>query len=150
LPNQKIFIEKVAKYFSSMNLGQINKGLDLVLNKEHFKEETPISLYKYLPRKEVLGDLSNPNKKEFENEKELMINLSKWFIETTPGFGLGTGGSVGGKSQEKAVEKIQETKEVEKDAYDLELAAFDTSKKIALIKEVRAITNLGLKEVFYF
>lgn len=35
---------------------------------------------------------------------------------------------------------------VEKTAFDLKLAKFDPAKKIAVIKEVRAITGLGLKE----
>jgi len=30
--------------------------------------------------------------------------------------------------------------------YDIELTSFDPTKKIALIKDVRGITNLGLKE----
>ena len=34
----------------------------------------------------------------------------------------------------------------EKDEFDIEIAAFDSSKKIAIIKEVRGITGLGLKE----
>merc|ERR1719362_151131 len=75
-----------------------------------------------------------------------MINLSKWFIETNPGFGMGAGGNAGAKSAEKTEEKKEEKKEVEKSVYDLELAAFDSGKKIALIKEVRTLTNLGLKE----
>ena len=34
----------------------------------------------------------------------------------------------------------------EKDEFDIEIAGFDSSKKIAIIKEVRSITGLGLKE----
>ncbi|MHA1539743.1 MAG: 50S ribosomal protein L7/L12 [Alphaproteobacteria bacterium] len=34
----------------------------------------------------------------------------------------------------------------EKDEFDVILESFDTAKKIAVIKEVRAITGLGLKE----
>ena len=34
----------------------------------------------------------------------------------------------------------------EKDAFDVVLKGFDASKKIAIIKEVRAITGLGLAE----
>jgi hypothetical protein len=132
-----------------MNLGQINKGLELtVKQKNQLKLETPIYLNKSLPKKESLGgDPSNPNKKEFEAEKDLMINLSKWFIETTPGFGIASGEASSAKSAPKAEEKKEEKKEIVKEAYDLELTTFDASKKIALIKEVRSITNLGLKEV---
>jgi large subunit ribosomal protein L7/L12 len=35
---------------------------------------------------------------------------------------------------------------VEKTAFDLKLEGFDASKKIAVIKEIRSITSLGLKE----
>ena len=34
----------------------------------------------------------------------------------------------------------------EKAQYDIKLASFDAAKKIAIIKEVRAWLNLGLKE----
>ncbi len=34
----------------------------------------------------------------------------------------------------------------EKDEFDVEIAGFDSAKKIAIIKEVRGITGLGLKE----
>ena len=34
----------------------------------------------------------------------------------------------------------------EKDEFDIEIVGFDSSKKIAVIKEVRSITGLGLKE----
>ena len=36
--------------------------------------------------------------------------------------------------------------EPEKTSFDLKLTAFDAGKKIAVIKEVRAMTGLGLKE----
>ena len=131
-----------------MNISQIDKGLELTSNeKKDFKLETPINLNKSLPKKSALGDPSNPNKKEFDTEKDLMINLSKWFIESTPGFGIGAGGKSAGKSEDKGEEKQEEKKEVVKEVYDLELTAFDTAKKIALIKEVRSLTNFGLKEV---
>lgn len=131
-----------------MNIAQIDKGLEIVLNKPVIKRDMPILLNKNLPSKESLGgDASNPNKKDFEAEKDLMIQLSKWFIETTPGFGMGGGNTSAGKKSEKSEEKKEEKEEIKKDNYDLELTAFESGKKIALIKEVRGLTNLGLKEV---
>ncbi|XP_011629289.1 uncharacterized protein LOC18425233 isoform X2 [Amborella trichopoda] len=41
--------------------------------------------------------------------------------------------------------KVEE-KKVEKTAFDVKLEKFDASSKIKVIKEVRAFTNLGLKE----
>ena len=34
-----------------------------------------------------------------------------------------------------------------KDSFDLKLVSFDAKAKIKIIKEVRTVTNLGLKEV---
>jgi len=64
------------------------------------------------------------------------------------GFGAVGGG---GAAQPAAAEKkeVKEEKKVEvkeKSHYDIELTKFDAAKKIALIKEVRGILGLGLKE----
>ncbi|KAK3026536.1 hypothetical protein RJ639_041833 [Escallonia herrerae] len=56
-----------------------------------------------------------------------------------PGMGLGVKRSGGGAA--KAEEKVEKT------AFDLKLeAGFDAAVKIKIIKEVRACTNLGLRE----
>jgi len=52
--------------------------------------------------------------------------------------GDGGGGGDGGSEEEAKVE--------EKTAFDLKLTGFDAKSKIKVIKEVRAITGLGLKE----
>ena len=46
----------------------------------------------------------------------------------------------------KKEEAPKEEEKKEKTHYDIELTKFDGAKKIALIKEIRAILNLGLKE----
>jgi large subunit ribosomal protein L7/L12 len=43
-------------------------------------------------------------------------------------------------------EAPKEEEKKEKSHYDIELSKFDPAKKIVIIKEVRAILNLGLKE----
>lgn len=68
-----------------------------------------------------------------------------------PAMGMmgGSGGGGGGAApaQAAAAEKPKEEKKVvEKTHYDIELTKFDPAKKIVLIKEVRAILGLGLKE----
>lgn len=45
------------------------------------------------------------------------------------------------------VEAKEEKKEVIKDVFEIELSGFDAANKIKIIKEVRHILNLGLKEV---
>lgn len=62
------------------------------------------------------------------------------------GFG-GSGSAQPAAKEEVVVEKPkEEEKPKEKSHYDIELTKFDAAKKISLIKEVRAILNLGLKE----
>ncbi|CAN1814000.1 54S ribosomal protein L12, mitochondrial [Linum perenne] len=53
-----------------------------------------------------------------------------------PGAGRGGAAAAAGKAEEK----------VEKTAFDLKLEAYDAASKIKVIKEVRAFTDLGLKE----
>lgn len=56
---------------------------------------------------------------------------------------IAKGGSGGGaKSDEAPKEEVKE----EQTAFDLKLTGFDAKAKIKVIKEVRAITGLGLKE----
>jgi hypothetical protein len=133
-----------------MNSTQIKYSLDqLKIDHEKLKLNTPIQLFNELPSRESIGEPSNPNIKDFAAQKDLMIALSKWFIQQNPGFGLGSGPAAAGpaKADDKAQKKEAKEQKVEKEIYDLELTAFDAAKKIGLIKEVRTLTNLGLKEV---
>lgn len=60
------------------------------------------------------------------------------------GFGGGGGGSgaAAETKQEAAPEPVKE-----KEIFDIKIGAVDAKAKIKVIKEVRAITGLGLKEV---
>lgn len=62
------------------------------------------------------------------------------------GGGAAQAAPAGGAPAAAAEEKPKEEEKKEKSHYDIELSKFDASKKIALIKEVRGILNLGLKE----
>ena len=62
---------------------------------------------------------------------------------------MGGGGAPAAQAapaETKAAEKPKEEEKKEKSHYDIELSKFEPTKKIALIKEVRAILGLGLKE----
>lgn len=90
---------------------------------------------------------ANPN---YFKQQELMSEFTKW-LKTQPGIDLGFGAVSGGSAapaQAVAAEEKEEQKpeKKEKAVYDMFLVSFDAAKKISLIKEVRAITNLGLKE----
>jgi large subunit ribosomal protein L7/L12 len=56
--------------------------------------------------------------------------------------GGGGGGGGGGAAAPVAAEPVKE-----KDAFDIKLTVVDPKSKIKIIKEVRALTGLGLKEV---
>ncbi|CDW86882.1 ribosomal protein l7 l12 c-terminal domain containing protein [Stylonychia lemnae] len=78
-------------------------------------------------------------------------NNPNWFNGlANASMSMGGGGSsaasstVGATKETSQEKKVEEVKE--KSHYDIELSKFDPAKKIILIKEVRAILNLGLKE----
>ena len=61
------------------------------------------------------------------------------------------GGMGGGTAQPAAAapvveEKVVEAPKVEKTHFDVELSKFDAANKIKVIKEIRGILGLGLKE----
>jgi large subunit ribosomal protein L7/L12 len=60
--------------------------------------------------------------------------------------GGGGGGAPAGGAAATEAEPVVEAAPVEKTHYDVELSAFDAATKIKLIKEVRALLGLGLKE----
>jgi len=65
-------------------------------------------------------------------------------IEITPEMFMGGGADVDSSAGDGA--SAEEEKVEEKTAFDLKLTAFDAKAKIKVIKEVRAMAGLGLKE----
>ena len=61
-------------------------------------------------------------------------------------FGTGGGGGGGGGDVPVAAAPVAAAPVKEKEAFDLKLTEVDAKAKIKIIKEVRAITGLGLKE----
>ncbi len=62
------------------------------------------------------------------------------------GGGAGAAPAAAAASEGQAEEAPKEEAKKEKTHYDIELSAFDPATKIKLIKEVRSIFGLGLKE----
>ncbi|CAN1157885.1 50S ribosomal protein L7/L12 [Linum perenne] len=71
----------------------------------------------------------------------LGLKLSHPKLETISTEGMDLGSAAGGGPAAKVVEEKKE-----KTAFDVKLEKFDAAAKIKVIKEVRAFTNLGLKE----
>ncbi len=61
--------------------------------------------------------------------------------------GGGVGGDIGGADIPDAAGAAAPEAAKEKDSFDLKLKVADAKAKIKIIKEVRVITGLGLKEV---
>jgi large subunit ribosomal protein L7/L12 len=69
------------------------------------------------------------------------------FMGMMGGGGGGSGAAAGGAAVAQAeVAAPKEEVAKEKSHYDIELSKFDPAKKIQLIKEIRGILGLGLKE----
>ena len=61
-------------------------------------------------------------------------------------MGGGGGGAPAAGGEAAAAEPAKEEAPAEKTHFDVELAAFEAATKIKLIKEVRSVLGLGLKE----
>ena len=111
---------------------------------------TPIDLNTDWPSVSEIEE-SKPVNPEFFRQQELMSEFTK-YLKTQESVDLGFGAMGSGSGQAAAVEtKSEKVEEVvvakkEKAVFDLYLNGFDTAKKISMIKEVRALTKLGLKE----
>ena len=87
---------------------------------------------------------ANPN---WFKQQELMSSLGPFMGQMGGAMGGGGGGAASqaaGGAAEAA--KEEEKPAAEKTHFDVELTKFDASGKIKIIKEIRGIFNLGLKE----
>jgi len=73
----------------------------------------------------------------------MVSNTNPWFWFVWQFFNSSRD-SINAKKEAKKEEIKEPTKE--KEIVEIELVSFDAAKKITLIKEVRALLNLGLKE----
>lgn len=154
-----LYITEIAKAFSSLNKYQIedlNKRLDSHNSK--IKNLSSFDINNNWPKSiDIDTDTdttkANENPTQFSEYSDLMSSFSDW-VKSQQGLDFGFGSSsssnkektnkTDSSNQEKKEESAEEVKE--KQIYDLYLQSFDASKKITVIKTVREITGLGLKE----
>ncbi len=145
----KLFANKHSE-FNNFQLFYFNHYLEekLLESKKFNLSDTNtdwISILKYEDKTNTQTNMPN----QFFEQQNFMSNLTKWLSQQEkPDLGL-SAGNVSSAVPESgaAAEKVEEKEEVkEKTAYDVELSSFDAAKKIAIIKEVRTMMNLGLKE----
>lgn len=84
---------------------------------------------------------ANPN---WFKQQDLMASLGPFMGQ----MGMGMGGGGGGQQQAAAAEEAPAEAEPaeEKTHFDVELTKFDAATKIKVIKEIRGLLGLGLKE----
>jgi large subunit ribosomal protein L7/L12 len=147
LPSQKKLVESIANKLVNLNYEQIRYFMNKIAEPEKkLVHIAPITYEPSWPKAEDFKEF--PKEASFQQKEELMKELAGWYKKHLPNFGLGRGvaaQAIEVKKQEKKEEKTEEVKE--KEIVDVELTAFDAAKKINLIKEVKNILNLGLKEV---
>ena len=93
----------------------------------------------------------NPN---YFKQNEYMSEFTKW-LKTQEKIDVGLASAPAStavkaeatnKSEKVEAKEVKKEEKKEKEIWDLVLLSFDPAKKITVIKEIRAITNLGLKE----
>ena len=83
---------------------------------------------------------------DFPQEKEL-FNQLKALVGSEMFGNVGTATKQSETAAAKPAEEKKEEEKKPKEAFDIELSGFDASKKIMLIKEIKNLLNIGLKEV---
>ncbi|XP_061370482.1 uncharacterized protein LOC133313164 [Gastrolobium bilobum] len=87
---------------------------------------------------ERIGALTEEERSQIMPTLAERLKIPKLQPISTEGMDLGPEGGAAGPNVEE--------KKAEKTAFDVKLEKFDAAAKIKVIKEVRAFTNLGLKE----
>lgn len=143
---QKKKIEFLAEKITQLNIHEV-RYLSVVVA-DNIKKTTGIPLMKLnmdWPSLRMDADGTwpplNPN---WFKQQELMAQIAPFVGGGSVGFG---GGGGGGQAAGGETAKAEEVKaEPVKTNYDVELTSFDAKGKIKLIKELREILKLGLKE----
>lgn len=133
------------KYLSLNNYQMIYVNTKLEENFRKVRGLSPITINTDWPTLVQLeGDVPPPNPNFFQ-QQELMSEFAKW-LKTQEGVDVGfSAGPAKSEAPKEATVQKEEVKK-EKEIVDIELTSYDATKKINLIKEVRTITGLGLKE----
>lgn len=148
------YIKAVAEAYSSLNNYQYlyveNKIKEYSMNVKGLSAIDVNTDWVSILQKNDKGEVVPPVNPEFFEQQELMSQFTEW-LKTQKGLDFGLASSASSSTsnapvqkEEKKEEKKEEVKE--KQIFDIFLASFDAAKKITVIKAVREITNLGLKE----
>ncbi len=148
------YIKAVAEAYSSLNKYQFlyveNKIKDYAMNVRGLSAIDVNTDWISILQKNDKGEVVPPVNPDYFEQQELMSQFTEW-LKTQKGLDFGLASSSSSSTanatvpkEEKKEEKKEEVKE--KQIFDIFLASFDAAKKITVIKAVRELTNLGLKE----
>lgn len=151
-PFQRRRVKLLVDAFSDMSQVELSYTLDKIHN---YKQDRVVKLSPNSIRPDWPIELDendnyiNSDKQYMEEEKHLEeIFLNEEFFEKL-GMPISIGGGGSGQSAEVKTEEVKEevVEEVkEKTSFDIELTAYAAGKKIAVIKDVKAVLGLGLKD----
>lgn len=96
--------------------------------------------------KELYERMIKLQKDEVSAVGEVMMEILDVTVEPDEFYYYGIGNSGGGGGGKGEAAEAEAEEEVKKDKFDLKLVGFDAKSKIKVIKEVRSMTGLGLKE----
>lgn len=160
-PDRAEYIKQVAEYFSSLNNYQ-HQYIKSKMNEKKINVKKVSPVYLNADWMFNYDNKTPPLNPEYFKQQELMSQFTDWLKKQEKidiGFGSFAGGMQSNNNgnqnvaNDKANNKKEEVKaapveekKVEKEIHDVLLVGFDAAKKITLIKELKAITGLGLKE----
>ena len=149
-----MYIKEIAECFCNLNNYQIEYvNIKIKENMMKLKRLTPIEVNTDWPSIAQFNKDCPPVNPEFFKQNELMKDFTEW-LKKQEGLDLGLGtsavasnkDSVETSNDNKATKEEKKDEPKEKQIYDIMLTSYDATKKIAVIKEIRGIMNLGLKE----
>ena len=149
-----MYIKEIAECFCNLNNYQIEYvNIKIKENMMKLKRLTPIEVNTDWPSIAQFNKDCPPVNPEFFKQNELMKDFTEW-LKKQEGLDLGIGtsavasnkDSVETSNDNKATKEEKKDEPKEKQIYDIMLTSYDATKKIAVIKEIRGIMNLGLKE----
>lgn len=151
LSDKQQLLQCVKKSRSSVHQGQLRMFSEEATkaSEEPKAGQPPKELTFSTPRvKELYEKMTKLKEEEVSIVGQLILDNLGLKIEPDEFYYHGIGKSGGGGKAAAGAADGEEVVEVaaKKDSFDVKLAAFDEKSKIKVIKEVRAITGLGLKE----
>ncbi|CAH2076464.1 unnamed protein product [Thlaspi arvense] len=144
MQNLRIFSSHLSRGLKSIETRPVS---DRLISIQYRRYSSPATQSENVSR--IVNELSNLTLLETMDLTEILrqkLDVGEMPVMAAMMPGMAFPGSGGGKSGAAAAGKGEEKKAEAKTAFDVMLQAFEAASKLKVVKEVRAITDLGLKE----